>query len=509
MSQRDSKFDSIAKEVKPWFHRLGLPVVLVELRSLEIIYVNYQFEELMGVAEEDLVAKPWSVLFEDRAQETLSSVSELYNLEFEVFTPIEHNLTVVRKSGRSVPVICSFSGMVVGGQELLLVTFFDHSQGLKEKKKFAEDLKSVYHMAKLADLGKIAASVAHEMNNPLMVIQGQAELLELKANKSPLSGDEVRRLVDPIYRSVERMSQIVTQMKNIARNPDGKMEKMDLAKVMSEGLLLVQHRSNFLGVEIKIDCPSGVMVNGNRTQIEQVVVNMINNAMDSMEEASFEVRQIEIKVQVSAEYTTVELKNTGPAIPKDIQDSILNPFFTTKAVGKGTGLGLSVCSGIMRAHKGSLKLKYSNESGTCFELKFPAVHDDGSLNKVKALVVDDEQLVRRVIKERLEEEGFHVITAKNGQEGLEKIVTHPDVAIVFTDLKMPVMDGMEFIRQVRGAFPDLLVVVISGFMDSLDANDVGVSVDEKLDKPFTSRQFREVLSSVQKKMDGRRKILAA
>ncbi|MCB0366848.1 MAG: response regulator [Bdellovibrionaceae bacterium] len=509
MSTQDVKHEEITKEVRPWLHRLGLPVVLVELKTLEIIYANYQFEELMGVAEENLVQQSWSVLFDGKAKETLNSISDLYNLEFEVFTPVEHDLSIVRKSGRSVPVICSFSGIVVAGHELLMVTFFDHTKGVKEKQKLAEDLKSVYHMAKLADLGKIAASVAHEMNNPLMVIQGQAELLELKASKNALSEEEVRRLVDPIYRSVERMSQIVTQMKNIARAPDGKMDKMDLARVMNEGLLLVQHRSNFLGVEIKVECPAGVMVKGNRTQIEQVVVNMINNAMDAMEEASYEVRKITITVTPSSDYTLVEIWNTGPAIPKEVQDSILNPFFTTKAVGKGTGLGLSVCSGILRAHKGSLKLKYSNDKGTCFEMKFPAIKDDGSKDKVKALVVDDEQLVRRVIKERLEEEGFQVITAKNGQEGLEKVISHPDVAIVFTDLKMPVMDGMEFIRQVRGAFPELLVVVISGFLDSLDTSEASVSVDEKLDKPFTSRQFREVLSSVQKKMDGRRKILAA
>jgi len=509
LSEQDPSYDSIVQEVRPWFQRLGLPVILVAFDSLKIVFSNSQFEELLGVAETDLVGRLWTVLFEGRAKETLQSIADLYKHQFEMFTPVEHDLAVIRRSGRAVPVICSFSGIVVGGQQFLLVTFYDHSKGVKEKKKIADDLKAVYHMSKLADLGKVAASVAHEMNNPLMVIQGQAELLELRAAKKPLEAAEVRQLVEPIFRSVERMSQIVSQMKNVARTPDGTMTKVDLGKVVAESLLLVQQRLRFLGVNATVDCPEGQWIGGNRTQVEQVLVNILCNAMDAMEESSSETRDIKLRLVPGPDFVTLEVWNSGPPIGKENQEKILNPFFTTKPVGKGTGLGLSVCTGIMRAHKGSLKLKYSNSNGTCFELKFPNLKEAGTFAKMKVLVVDDEQMVRRLIRERLEEEGFDVLTAKNGQEGLEVLINHPDLSIVFTDIKMPIMDGVEFIRQIRSIYPDMLVVVISGFIDSLDEGSVSGSVDEKLAKPFTSRQFRDVLNAVQKKIDGRKKIAAA
>ena len=509
MSKPDSEIDEVVNQARPWFDRLSLPVVLVSLDNLELIYANFQCEDLVGIPDHKIVGRQLRDLFTDESNTTLRSVVDLYRFNFEVFTPVEYDLHVTRKSGRSVPVICSFSGVTAAGKQLLMVSFFDHSRGLHEKQKLAEDLKAVYHMSKLADLGKIAASVAHEMNNPLMVIQGQAELLELKASKAALGEEEMRRLIEPIYRSVERMSQIVSQMKSVARNPEAGTEKVDFGRVVNDGLLLVQQRAKFLGTKIDIELVDEAMVNVNRTQIEQVIVNLINNAMDAMEEMAQDDRQIKVKMKLSEGFSIIEIWNNGPPIPADLQESILNPFFTTKAVGKGTGLGLSVSSGILRAHRGSLKLKHSNEKGTCFELKVPMLCKGEDCTKVKALVVDDEQLVRRVIKERLEEEGFHVLLAKNGQEGLEKLVKNPDVAIVFTDLRMPVMDGMEFIRQIRSAFEDLLVVVISGFVESLNDCDAEFTIDEKLDKPFTSRQFREVLNSVQKKMDGRRKIIAA
>jgi CheY-like chemotaxis protein len=131
--------------------------------------------------------------------------------------------------------------------------------------------------------------------------------------------------------------------------------------------------------------------------------------------------------------------------------------------------------------------------------------------KVKVLVVDDEVFVRDVLNQRLTAEGFEVVLARNGNEALEEIMNHPDIAVLFTDLRMPTMNGLELIRHIRSIMSEVLVVVISGFLDSLkeaEGQDLAL-IDETLEKPFTGAEFRRVLDFVHQKIDQKRKLSVA
>lgn len=510
MSDSGTELKNIGNQAQSWCERLSFPALLVDFESLKVIYSNDRCAELTGKGNQTLCGSDWCSLFDPQSHETLSSIVEIYSLNFDAFTPIEHNLKVIRRTGRTVPVVGSFSGITSGGRRILLLSLFDQSKDVDEKKRLTEDLKAIYNMSKLADLGRIAASVAHEMNNPLMVIQGQAEIMELKASKSPLPKEQIEKILQPVYRSVERISRIVSQMKTAAGNPEVELVNMDLVGVIKRALSLISERAKFLGVEINLDLSESLLVCGNPEQLEHVVLNIVNNALDAMEDNGFQ-KQSGYKLRVQAKefegFAVVEFWNNGPSIPFELQENVMSPFFSTKDIGKGIGLGLAVSHGILRSYHGGFRLKYSNDEGTCFEMKIPVATVDGNENRVKALVVDDENYVRRVLAERLEAEGFEVVAADNGQVALEMLLKHPDIAIIFTDLRMPVMNGVDLIRQVRNIMNDVMIVVVSGYMDTLKqaADQNLLVVEEYLEKPFTSHEFREVLSSLRAKLNNRSK----
>lgn len=510
MIKPDSEILKILSQARVWWERLSLPIVLVDFSSLNIIYANPRSEELIGKPMDTLVGLNWVSVFDSEAVATLKSVGDLYKIDFDAFMPTEYNLRVLRRSGRSVPVICSFSGLIMEGRKLLLLSFFDLSKDVAEKQRLAEDLKSIYQMSKLADLGRIASSVAHEMNNPLMVIQGQAEILELKVAKGPLSSKDVEGILYPIYRSIERMTQIIGQMRSAALPAGTDLKKVDLTQVIRDGLVLLEPRAKFLGVEIDSNLPGPVLIEANQNQMEQVILNIVNNAFDSMEDEKFQIKsglKLRVEEKVEDGFAVVSIYNNGPPIPIEFQQNVMSPFFSTKDIGKGPGLGLSVSMGIVKAHHGGLKLKYSNEQGTCFEFKIPTSSRFDEKMKVKVLVVDDEVFVRDVLFQRLQSEGFEVVLARNGSEALEEIMNHPDIAVLFTDLRMPTMAGLELIRHIRSIMNEVLVIVISGFLDSLneaEGQDLAL-IDETLEKPFTGAEFRRVLDFVHQKIEQKRK----
>ena len=517
MAEKDGKkLEAVVAQTRFWCDRLSLPVVVVDFDSLKVIYANSHCEELIGKTQKTLRGKNWSQLFDPHAAETLHSVVDIYSNNFDAFAPTEYNLRILRRSGRSVPVVCSFSGMTIDNHKVLLLSLFDQSKDLKEREALTEDLKTVYQMSKIADLGRISASIAHEINNPLMVIQGQAEILELKASRNPLSSADITKILQPIYRSIERIGRIIGQMKST--NPGGKkpteVKAMDFTSLLRDCVSLVEQKVQMMGGVVELHLTPELLVQGDQEQLEQVILNLLNNAVEAMEAWVSQEKPPRLKIEARSQdgFVVIEFWNDGNPIPSEQQESIMSPFFSTKELGKGIGMGLAVSAGIVRSHRGNLKLKYSNDQGTCFELKIPMISDQrDQRSRFKVLIVDDEHFVRRVLAERLEGEGYEVVMAVNGQDALDKLIHHPDIAVIFTDLRMPVMDGIKLIAQVRSLLQDVIVVVVSSFLDQLkegiEKNQI--VVDEVLEKPFTHQEFLQVVSSIEKKYQERLKLAAA
>lgn len=225
--------------------------------------------------------------------------------------------------------------------------------------------------AKLSTLGEMASGIAHEINNPLTIMMGRLDLVKklLQSQDLNLIKESIEKSLDIVMKSSKRISYIIKGLRNFSRNGDkDPMDKVFVEQIVDDVLMLTSEKLKKSNVNFKIDVPVGLDFECRSVQIEQVIVNLIHNAFDAIENQ--EDKWISMKVFVEGVNVVFEIADSGKGIPKDLQDKILQPFFTTKEVGKGTGLGLSISLGLIESHGGRLFYKQDSPN-TCFRFEFP------------------------------------------------------------------------------------------------------------------------------------------
>ena len=232
----------------------------------------------------------------------------------------------------------------------------------------AERAKSVKN-AKLASLGEMSAGIAHEINNPLAIISGSVGLL------SKCVGDPVKftSRVDAIKKSCDRIARIVAGLRKFART-GGKtqLEPHLLNDVVKEVLVLTESKAKRCETLINIEFKSESIVNCDEVEMEQVLVNLINNAIDAVRGRS--ERWVKILLFEEPAFVVLQVLDSGLGISENVRTKLFEPFFTTKGVGGGTGLGLSIAKGILDEHQATISV-LTESRNTCFEIRFPKVGD--------------------------------------------------------------------------------------------------------------------------------------
>lgn len=221
--------------------------------------------------------------------------------------------------------------------------------------------------AKLASLGELSAGIAHEINNPLAVISGSITLLAKNMNDPA----KVAEKVEVLKRATERIKKIVSGLSKFSRSSKKNEFSIHcLSEIVRESLLLTQERSQCSGIQVSSELKSDAKISCDEIEIEQVVINLINNAFDAVK--SLAEKWIKIQVLEGPDSVRLRVTDSGAGIPEAIQNRLFDPFFTTKGVGEGTGLGLSIAKGILDEHQATITL-LSDEQNTCFEVSFPKV----------------------------------------------------------------------------------------------------------------------------------------
>jgi len=228
--------------------------------------------------------------------------------------------------------------------------------------------------ARLAELGELSAGIAHEINNPLAVISGTADILQRKLQQSDQPKELVLEKLSKIQLMCERINKIIKGLKLFAR--DGELDPFELVSlqtVVSSTVDLTESRLSNKNIELRIEMPeTPIKILGRETQLTQVLGNLVNNAKDAIE--NLEEKWIQIKVEECQDTVFVKVIDSGKGIPLDIQSKLMNPFFTTKPVGIGTGLGLSISRGIIDSHRGRLEIDNKCHN-TCFVISFPKAEE--------------------------------------------------------------------------------------------------------------------------------------
>ncbi len=387
----------------------------------------------------------------------------------------------------------------------------ERSQSRAERRNMERQL---LRTQRLDSIGTLAAGVAHDLNNALAPIMMGVELLRIQ-----YPGES--KIVDMFEASARRGTDMVRQLVTFAKGADGDRISLQPARLVREMEVLM--KGSFpKNIELVVRCdPKLSTVNGDGTQLHQVLLNLCVNARDAMPHGGklvLEAQRVVVDAAFTAtapnaragDYVLLRVTDNGVGIEPEVLDRIFDPFFSTKGPDKGTGLGLSTCMGIVKGHGGFMQVYSHPGKGSVFTVYLPSDHaGEGQKPATKTaaefrgqgetiLFVDDEPAVREVARAVLRRLNFKPLTATDGADGLIQAAQHrTELRAVITDLHMPHMDGLAFVRTLRRMLPDIPIVVASGRMeDTIIGEFKTLGVTTRLDKPFTESQLAEVLKNL-------------
>lgn len=327
--------------------------------------------------------------------------------------------------------------------------------------------------AKLASLGELAAGVGHEVNNPLSVITTSVDLLEALLNKPDALTQKLPQSIDRMRDASHRISKIVSGLKNIstvARDPSG-LGSLNLYNDIKQTLSMLEELYAKDEISLRViadEQTKASFVQAEHSGLQQVLVNLISNARDAVE--SSPLKNIVVKLESSATTCSIIVEDSGEGIQPAMQDRIFEPFATTKPVGKGTGLGLSISKSIIESFGGKLTFE-RHQDKTIFKCELLRRFDKSEItnaaptptHQVKALIVEDDQLVAECVIELLATLTCNAEHAENGAQALNMVMSN-DYDLIITDLKMPILGGVEFLKTLnkKGLAKNALKYVITG-----------------------------------------------
>lgn len=361
----------------------------------------------------------------------------------------------------------------------------EHAARKEEEEKRRELESKIQQTRKLESLCTLAGGLAHDFNNLLQGIVGYAGLaLDAIPRELP-----AYRSVEQIEKTAVRATQLTNQMLAFSGKGAFLLKPLSLSRLVRDMTRIVKasiSNKAFVQMELKRKLP---FIEADDSQIRQVIMSLAINASEALEGKPGTITVATGVVECdntffdginhndempAGKYVFIEVKDTGCGMDKDTADKVFDPFFTTKFTGRG--LGLAAVSGIVRGHKGAVKIESTPGEGTAFRLYFPVcekaapvVHEPRKplefwKGSGTVLLVDDEEIVREVASEMLEMSGFTVITAKDGLDAVEIYRDRmKDIRLVMLDLKMPRMGGEEAFVKIRELNKDAVVILSSGY----------------------------------------------
>ena len=484
------------------------PLMIVD-PSGKIKTVNHAATSVLGYQEDELIDRPVDRLFADGflASADIGALIEKGSME-------QVEKTCVAKNGRHIPVL--FAGSVLRDQNGVMDGIVCVMQDISERKKLE---KSLFQSEQMKAVGRLAAGIAHDFKNLLIVVAGYSEFLLQNLDSN-----------DPKRQEAQRIKDLATRGSKLARQLLALSGRQAVeAKVISLNTLIMNTDTllrEFLGENIELVTLPATdlgMTKVDLGQIEQVLINLVVNARDAMPEggkiaietANADVDDVMAQQCVGLKegrYVMFSVTDNGCGMSEEVKEHIFEPYFTTKGPDKGTGLGLSTAYGMIKQAGGHILVFSEPGHGAAFKVYLPRVDEPAEeivpVKKAKpvtggketVLVVEDEPLVRNLIVRILNAQGYHILAAANGSEALRLVEEQPqtEIHLLLSDMVMPHMGGEEMARRIRATRPKLKVVFTSGYMeDPFAGRDIPDPSVSFIQKPFSpdalAVKIREVL----------------
>lgn len=469
-----------------------------------IAKVNKAIEKMLGYSENELIGKKNTELGIQDEKDLKVGRYILDQLKKNAF--VENCETRWRrKDGSSVSVELNVT--VLKDSDGKLVGDVAAIRDISERKKMEEQL---LQSAKLKSLGKLSAGVAHDFNNILAAILGRAQLLSKKieqvAGKKGKATDDFKKGLGVIEKAALDGSETVRRIQEFSRRggDDQYFEKVDIKEIIEDALEFTRARwkteAESKGIEIKIEkrFSSVPMVEGNTSELREVMVNMVNNAVEAMPQGG----TISIKTFKKKNNVIVAVQDKGMGMPEGTRERVFDPFFTTKGP-QTTGLGMSISYGVINRHHGTISVKSIEGKGSTFIISLPVADkgkagkakesETGTTKKATILVIDDDEAVREVFQEILAEDGHEIVVASNGKEGIAAF-KKKKIDLVFTDLGMPGISGWKVAEEIKKTNGKIPVILLTGWQVKLEENELkNKGIDLVMNKPV---QMKQLLSLV-------------
>jgi PAS domain S-box-containing protein len=367
--------------------------------------------------------------------------------------------------------------------------------------------RSLAQAERLSSLGEVVAGVAHELNNPLSAVLGYAQLLHSDPNRDAIERD-LGRIVD----SARRCQKIVLNLLSFARKHPAEKKANDLNAVVRKVIDLKTYQLRASKVEAILELAEALPpACFDFHQLEQVVLNLVNNAEQAIA-AAHRPGRIVVRTRSARDEVVLEVEDDGPGVPLELRHRVFDPFFTTKEAGQGTGLGLSVSYGIVQEHGGRIELRADRPGGgarfavhlpraaacATAEAQAPAVVESRPLAGRRVLVAEDEPLVLDLFSRLLEQDGATVTLARDGEEAWQRIL-ESDFDLIVADLRMPNLDGRALYERVADEKPSLLrrFVFATGDLVRRESLEFLEGIPNRiLAKPLDVDNVRRVLAQV-------------
>ncbi len=494
------------------FHANPLSINLNRLTDGVYLDINEGFTRLMGYTREEVIGRSslelnvWADPADrERLVRGLATSGRVDGLRARF----------KRKSGTIAIGVMSARVLTIKGEKVVLSLTSDITQEV--------DLEERYRQAhKMEAIGRLAGGVAHDFNNLLIPILSYAEMIR----ESLDAGDTRLGMLDEILRAGNRAAGLTRQILAFSRKQVLDMQPLDLGALIRdlEKMLARLLKENIV---LRTDLAADVRVRGDRTQVEQILLNLVVNAGDAMPDGgslTIELRPETldgeaigrfVEKPARGRYAAIAVRDTGTGMDPATLEHLFEPFFTTKEKGKGTGLGLATVFGIVKQHEGHIRVYSEPGLGTTFKVYLPLSDEPAAEAPAEPkrsavrggtesiLVVEDDASVRRLVRGALEGAGYPVIVAEHAGAALRMLEDGSLGAgprLLVTDLIMPGMNGKELHQILRSKLPALRVLFMSGYADDvIGRNDLIEAGASLLSKPF---EVRELLRRVRGILDG-------
>jgi len=481
--------------------------------SFKLTYVNEQIKHLTGyTSEEWKQTNSWisNVYSDDRERVFTHSIA---NKQSRQNHDIEYRF--ITKSGKLIWIRDLVTVVHENGKPKWLRGIMVDISHQKENETHQKQLETQLRQSqKMEALGTLSGGVAHDFNNMLGIMLGNAELININLNNTkPFDVKKVSKYLASLRTAGGRATALIAQILTFSRMTPETQKPINLSKVVNDVITMLRETiATSINIELNID-QTAPYVMANENQLHQIVINLVNNAVHAIEQNNGTI-SICVKQKTDtfsqSRYVCLCVTDDGKGIDKKDLLKIFDPFFTTKEVGEGTGLGLSVIHGIVESHNAEIKVKSIKGEGSTFSIHFPILENKkterlevitspvNTTGKGCILLVEDEIQLQSLYQEFLESLGYKVVCADNGAIALSYLSKNPTlVKLLLTDLVMPELTGKQLCKEVRKLDSQLPIILMTGYNEELSNEDKEkLGISHYLLKPVELSTLSHIIADI-------------